>query len=172
MNELAVSALSSAVVSALFSSVIGGWFSLRTQQAGYKNDYYGRVLTRRMEAYEHVERIIANFRASVMDDTRQPYHIGLSGDTIDSLNELLFTTSLKATWFSNKMLEVTRELSVILHNCHPENESPIEFGKRNYRRLAELRTQIEATYARDMLTLHDVPRFLKEKKPTDHYEAI
>jgi hypothetical protein len=172
MNDLVVNALSSAVVSALVSSVASGWFTLRAQQTGYKNSYYSSVLSRRMDAYECVERIVANLKTAVLDDTGQPYHIGFSGENIHSLEQLIFETSLKATWFSDKMLVVTRDLSLIIRKYNEQEDTPAEFGKRYYQALAELRTEVELAYARDMLSLHDVPGFLKGKKPTDFYEPV
>jgi hypothetical protein len=172
MNELVVNALSSAVVSALVSSVAGGWFALRAQQASYKNSYYSSVLSRRMDAYECIERIVANLKTAVLDDSGQPYHIGFSGESLQPLEQLIFETSSKATWFSDKMVEVTRDLSLIIRKYNGREDIPAEFGKRYYQALAELRTEIERTYARDMLSLHDVPAFLKGKRPTDFYEPV
>jgi hypothetical protein len=52
------------------------------------------------------------------------------------------------------------------------NSGLIEFGKTNYKAIAELRTQIEKIHARDMLVLYNVPSFLKSKRPVDSYSLI
>lgn len=48
----------------------------------------------------------------------------------------------------------------------------IEFGKKNYTAVAELRTKLERVHALDMLMLHDVPAFLKAKEPADGYVPL
>lgn len=40
----------------------------------------------------------------------------------------------------------------------------VEFGKANYAPIAELREEIERIHANDMLSLHNVEDFLKQKK--------
>jgi hypothetical protein len=42
--------------------------------------------------------------------------------------------------------------------------TPVEFGKMNYANVASKREMIERILANDMLKLHEVHRFLKNKK--------
>lgn len=72
--------LSSSVVSAIVSALVGGWFSLRTKQNEYANAYYKMILERRLAAYEEVERLIAAIKVAVIDDDQKPYHLLFSKD--------------------------------------------------------------------------------------------
>ena len=72
----------------------------------------------------------------------------------------------------DELFELTREFNLLLYRHGDSEGGFIEFGKTHYREIADLRTKIEKVHLHDMLTLHEVPRFLKSKKPTDSYGPI
>lgn len=161
---------SSSVVSAIVSTLVGGWFSLRTKQNEYANTYYKMILERRLAVYEEVERLIAAIKVAVIDDDQKPYHLLFSKDNDQfSVYQQLHAIMSKALWISNELFELTRQLNLLVYSGTPKDGGLIEFGKNNYATVAELRTKLEAVCARDMLILHDVPNFLKTKKSKDCY---
>jgi len=70
--EIWIAVLSSTVVSALVSSLIGGWFALRSKQNEYAHAYYKVVLERRIAAYEEIEGLISAVKVAVIDADRRP----------------------------------------------------------------------------------------------------
>jgi len=163
--------LSSSVVSCLFSVLIGGWFKLRTQHNEYANAYYKMVLERRLAAYEEVEKLIGTIKVAVVDDDQRPYHMLFSQDDLNVYRQLHGTMS-NSLWLTDDLFELTRQLNLLVYSRATEKVSLIEFGKKNYTAVAELRTKFEKMHARDMLTLHDVPAFLAAKKPTNSYSPL
>ncbi len=165
--------LSSSVVSAIVSALVGGWFSLRTKQNEYANAYYKMILERRLAAYEEVERLIAAIKVAVIDDDQKPYHLLFSKDD-DQLGvyQQLCGTMSNALWLSDELFKLTRQLNLLVYSGTPKDGGLVEFGKNNYTAVAELRTKLETVHARDMLALHDVPGFLKAKKPKDDYGPL
>jgi hypothetical protein len=165
--------LSSTVVSGIVSALVGGWFSLRSKQNEYTNVYYKMILERRLASYEEVEHLIAAIKIAVIDDDQKPYHFLFSQDD-DHVNvyKTLVGTMSNALWLTDDLFELTRQLNLLVYTGTPGESGFIEFGKKNYTAIAELRTKLERLHARDMLLLHDVPAFLKSKKPADGYVTL
>lgn len=172
-HELWLVVLSSSVVSGIVGTLIGGWFNLRSKRNDYANTYYKLVLDRRLAAYEEVEQLIIRIKVAVLDKDQRPYHLLFSDDNDqESVYKLLFSVMSRALWFSDELFERTRDLNVLIFSRTKDSAGLVEFGKSHYREIAELRTAIEKLHARDMLTLHEVPKFLRSKKPTDGYAQL
>ena len=173
--EIIVALLSSSAVSAIVAAMVSGWFNLRSKRYEYENAYFKMVLERRMKAYEQIEALITKIKIAVLDDNRQPYHLLFSDtETKDTIYAALLSVTASALWLSDELFDETRKLSVLIYSGLESKgeESLISFGKKNYREVAELRTRVERLHARDMLALHQVPKFLKSRKPTDSYSDI
>lgn len=165
--------LSSSVVSGIVSSAVGGWFSLRSKHNEYANAYYKLILERRLSAYEEVERLIVSIKVAVVDAEKKPYHFLFSQD--DGHAEVyrqLHAVMSKALWLTDDLFEATRDLNVLVYSGTNDEAGLIEFGKKNYTTIADLRTKMETIHAKDMLSLHDAPAFLKAKKPSDSYRNL
>lgn len=171
--EVILAILSSSLIAGVLGALIGGWFTLRGKRNDYANEYYKLVLARRVQAYEEVERLINMVKTAVLDRDGRPYHMLFSkDDDKQGVYNLLFAAMSNALWLSDELFELTREFNLLLYRHGDSEGGLIEFGKIHYREIADLRTKIEKVHLRDMLTLHEVPRFLKSKKPTDSYGPV
>jgi hypothetical protein len=54
--------ISSSLISAMVSSIINGWFSIKSKNIDYENAYYKMVLERRVKAYEVIEWFILHIK--------------------------------------------------------------------------------------------------------------
>lgn len=170
-NQLWLTILSSSLISGVLGAGVAGFFALRVKRHEYINEYYKSVLSRRITSYEQVERLIMMLKTAIVDKDQRPYHI-LFEQEEKEVYSLLFGVMANALWLSDDLFEKTRDLNVLFYEHHPGDDDSVEFGKEHYKQIAELRTQIERLHARDMLRLHEVPRFLKSKKPKDTYGRI
>lgn len=173
-NNLWLVFLPSSLLAAIVGGLIAGLFGLRLKSNDYRNEYFKLVLQRRIEAYAELDKLIIMLKTCVLDNDRRPYHLLFSNDgDSDGVYRLLFVVMSKDLWFSDDLFDKLRDLNLLLFAHNPEKQSSlVSFGKEHYRRIAELRTQIERIRARDMLSLHHIARFLKSKKPRDFYEPI
>jgi hypothetical protein len=172
-KELWIAVFSSSVLSGILGAIIAGWVNLRSKRNDYVNDYYKLVIERRLAAQDEVERLILQLKIAVIGDDGLPYHfIFAKTDDRLAIYQLLYDVMTKALWLSNDLFEITRELNVLIYTRAPAQTGLIEFGKENYIKIAELRTKLENLHARDMLTLHRVPSFLKSKKSFDSYSPL
>ena len=55
-----------ALLGALLGTVIAGLFSLRAKRNEYVNDYYKKVIDRRLAAYEQLESLIVSLRTTFL----------------------------------------------------------------------------------------------------------
>lgn len=171
-EQLWLAVLSSSLISGMLGAIIAGYYTLRAKKTEYQNEYYKLVLARRVSAYEQVESLVIMIKMSVLDKGDQrPYHL-LFTEKDDDIQKFLFVVNASGLWIDDGLFELIRDFNRLIFSMKPGNGNAVEFGKQNYKTIAELRTKIEHTHASDMLRLHDVPRFLKSKKPVDSYAPV
>ena len=171
--ELWIAVLSGSLVSGIVGALIAGWFALSSKRSEYANEYFKLVLRRRIDAYEDVERLIVSLKSSVLGNDQRPYHLLFSkDDDHEAVYKLMLSILSTSLWLSDDLFELTRDLNILIFQEAGSDAGLIEFGKTNYRNIAELRTKLETFHARDMQRLHDVGRFLKSKRPSDKYSIL
>jgi hypothetical protein len=160
--------IASSLASGIVGAIIVGMYNLRIKRNEYANDYYKTIITRRIGAYEQLEKLVVAIKTAVTDENdNEPYHLLFSkDDDWQSAYNLLFNVMSQALWLSNEAFEKTRDLNYRIFRRRPEGGA-IEFGKQNYQFIATLRSELERILADDMLALHDVKRFLKQKRKKD-----
>jgi hypothetical protein len=72
--ELAVISGGFALGGIVFGALVAGLYGLRAKRNEYVNDYYKTVVHRRITAYEHLEALIMDYRMSIVDEDKKPYH--------------------------------------------------------------------------------------------------
>jgi hypothetical protein len=163
------------VGSGFLSALVAGIYNLRAKRSEYVNDYYKLVIKRRIEAYEQLERVIIQFKFTVVDDDKRGYHLPFASEEDkdwDATQILLAGVMSQGLWLSDKVFAKLRELNLILFR-HSKPPSMVEFGKQQYEKIATLRAELERLLAQDMLTLHDVGLFLKTKdRPDPGFSAV
>ena len=161
--------LQSILASAFVSALISGWFLLKSKKEDYKHTYYKMILERRLQAYSKVEALITEIKVAIVDDKdNRPYHLLFSQDEKRSLAySLIYQITSESMYFSDNLFEEILCLNKMLFRI---GESDLtEHGKNHYREIAEQRTRIERIFYNDMISLHDIPSFLKNKKTKDGY---
>ncbi|MDZ4097388.1 MAG: hypothetical protein U1E13_01675 [Methylophilaceae bacterium] len=157
--------LSSSLISAVVSALVAGFFALRAKKYDYVHHYYKMILDKRIAAYEQLDILIDSIKIAVLDDDGQPYHWCFSSqENFDFFHRTLFNVMAHGLWQSDDIFSKIRGINILLLNIDKSIEGLLEFGKQNYSDIASLREGIEKSRAIDMLNLHDVERFLKNKK--------
>ena len=160
-----IAILASSLLSGIFGALIAGAFSLRGKRNDYANDYFKTIVKRRVEAYEKLEQLINALKLTVLDDDQRPYHQVFSNDsTWTEVYKLFLISTSHPLWLSSEVFVKARELNYLLLQASYNNRGLVEFGKSSYTCIARLREEIERLHAIDMLSLHKVEVFLKQKK--------
>jgi hypothetical protein len=156
-----------ALIGALLGTLITGFFRLRSERNEYVNDYYKKVIDRRIAAYEQLESLIVRLKTVFLGEDKKPYHLLFAQDEASGFLPvylLLQGITSQGLWLSDEAFLETKELNRLLWSCQRSGSTSVEFGKQNYPALTTLRENLERILAADMLGLHDVRRFLRKKK--------
>lgn len=97
--------LASSVVSAIISAFISYWTARFQTKSSYINDYYKKLLDRRLNAYEQVEAIVSDLCAiTQLDDGRPVQLIFFSGyDDYIKFLVALNIASKNSFWLSDDL---------------------------------------------------------------------
>ncbi|MGB4107672.1 MAG: hypothetical protein WBK55_07730 [Alphaproteobacteria bacterium] len=153
-------------------ALIPGILSLFEKKIGYANDYYKSIVQRRIAAYEELENLIIALKTSVIDTDNKPYHLLFAQE--DEGKAVYFRTQSimrQSLWLSNKALRKLISFGDRMFNA--DRKDMVAFAKEHYKEIADWRHEIEKILAADMLELHNVKKFLKQKnKGNSKYRAL
>ena len=159
--ELAVISGGFALGGVVLGALVAGLYGLRAKPNEYVNDYYKSVIQRRIAAYERLEALVMDYKMCVVGGDKRPYHVVFLGDNPkESAFKRLIPTFAEGLWLSDAAFSKTSELNYLLFDMPESEGDAVEFAKKHYREIAELRDTLERILAADMLDLHDVQRFL------------
>jgi hypothetical protein len=165
MPEFWIAIFTSSLLSGIVGALIAGAFGLRGKRNDYVNDYFKTIIKRRLEAYERLEQLINALKLAVLDDDQRLYHQVFSNEvTWAEIYKLFLDSTSHPLWLSAEVFSKTRELNLMFLQASYDKRELVEFGKSNYAPIAELREEVERLHAKDMLNLHNVEDFLKQKK--------
>lgn len=173
IEQLVLTIISSSAIGGVIGAFIAGRFNLRVKDREYEHDYYKLVIAKRIAAYESIQELITSLKTAVLDEDKIPYHILLSQkDGLLDAHMIINEISSHSLWLSNDLFQQTRDIGRLLFSAPNHEEGIVDFAKKHYRKLATFRENIEILHTRDMLSLHDVKKFLKNKKVDCGFESV
>lgn len=166
--------LTSSVVSALFTSFIN-W---KIQNRNYRNEYYKKLLEKRLEAYESVEDLISRLITVVIIGKGKACNLFFTYGQ-DEFNKFIISLPFvmrKSFWVKEKITEKITELNVLLieidNQLNPDGDIDKqlkELGSIHRDKIREIRESIESLLYKDFETLHDIRRFIKTIRPDKQF---
>jgi len=153
---------------------VAGWFGLRSKRNEYENAYFKMVLDKRIASYTEVENFISGASNASVDDKNRTYHAMFQPREhgLPEFYVLLHKAMSGKFWLSDDLYAAMRELNLIAYPAGDNQEALLAIAKDRYKDIAELRTTIERLHSRDMLSLHQVPKFLRSKRFGNDYDAL
>lgn len=163
MENFLTAFFTSAIVSVITGKLLELHALKKGKQIDFVNSYHKLILEKRLEAYEQFEAFILNLKLSVVDDDGKPYHLVFANEhdwqrTLDMVTELM----PYSLWLSVEAFDKTREFNVLTKDI-TETTDRKEFGKNNYLKFVSLRESLESIRAHDLIQLHDIENFLKQR---------
>jgi hypothetical protein len=160
------------LVGVLIGAYLQGIYNRRAKRDEYVNDYYKRVIERRVAAYERLEKFIMRLRTSfVGPDGRNCSFLFVEQATdsegAESASVALYDVVILSLWLSNDVTTKVREFDSLISPLGSDPQAAVEFGKKNYQAIDTIGAELQRLLARDMLSLHDVEGFLKSKDKAD-----
>jgi len=168
-SELFKIILTSSLIATILSAIVSALVSIKLKQLDYKNEYYKKILDKRLDAYQFLENQIAVLKNTVLDDKDgRAYHIIFSygEDDFHKFQHNLFLAMSYSTWINNNTTEHMEKLNELFFHISLKveaNADLVTLGKNHYKEIASHRKKLEGCVRNDLMNLHDLKNFTKEK---------
>lgn len=175
--------LSSVGFGAILPSFINYFTSYKLKKGDYKRDHYKYLIAKRIEAYNYVEEILV-----ALDQTTHLYqndrllYMGYKVFVFDNeqkshcdlLLEKFSLYNVYKNWLSancaDNMAEIFGNLSAITNNREKSKDAVIIVYTEDLKnRIKELKEKATKTYHKDILELHQIEDFVKQKAKNSNY---
>jgi hypothetical protein len=174
---LLVAILSSSLLAAAFTSLASGFFSVYVKAKEYENEYFKEVIKRRLEAYEFIEAQISLLKSASYDNDGRAYHLifAFGEDKFYEYQRNLGFAISKSVWINDRTKTLLIELSRLflkISNDYDLERDLILAGKDYYQAIALFRERLESSFSNDLLDLHKIRKFFKQKKEDHEFHLI
>jgi hypothetical protein len=149
------------------------------QKRNYQNDYFKKLLDKRIDAYEEVEDLASRMTNIVrLGNGKTCNFFCFAG--YKHFTEFLISVRVpikKSFWLSDNISSMLTELNIFLlneiENKIDENgdkdEQLIELGALNIEKFRTMRKNIQAELYKDLKDLHNIEKFVRELKDEHTY---
>jgi hypothetical protein len=171
------SIIATVLASSVLASALTLWGNWMLNKNNYRDDYYKKILDKRLSAYEDIEGILAELNIKYQDEEGRILHnIFAYGrkSYLGFFNTLLITIS-KDIWFSEDMSKSLTDLNVFLvtnfeHKMvgKSDKESNLLLAAISYNCFDEFEGHIKKMRRllyRDLNQMHDVESFINQLRP-------
>lgn len=170
--------ITSSVIAAIVTALMSFFINIYLKKLDYKNEYYKKVIQKRIESYEFLENQIMKLKQATVDDYDGfAYHqIFAFGEKhyIDSMYPTI-QASAYSLWIKpstcdvfNKLKATLINISFSLNDSTDRNADLIKVGKKYYKELGLMRDELEECVRNDYLNLHDIEQFGKTFKSSNN----
>ena len=158
---------------AAFGAVITGIINIWLNKKNYKNDYYKKIIDKRMNAYDELEQFLKWFNVEHDYNGNKLYHCYIhlerTEDCREATNKSVSLCGLKS-WFSENVANLLDELNKTLANLEDEMElhikepyGVISVASKNHANIQRIIENLIEGMINDRPKLHEVESFLHEK---------
>lgn len=152
------------VASSVVAALVSGLFSIIQIRINYRNEYYKKLIDKRFESYEMIQKILYFFSTSVTDfQDNKLYHIIFSKSNDLKAHEfynLLTKLSKSNIWISKEIKDELDSLNFFIIENGIDFRN-INHGKKYYKVLGDIRNNILVVTKNDLLKLHKIKQVLK-----------
>lgn len=170
MENIWITIFSSAGVASVISAIASFVNNRLAHNREYKDDYYKMVIAKRMDAYSKVEVVILSLKKLVRDESDNClYNIifNNSHEEFFTFQTQLYEIAANSVWLSKDMYNALSELNLLFTQIDSQvlddGSNLLILGKQNRKKIADIRIRIEDIFRKDILSLHEIEDFLKDK---------
>ncbi len=164
--------LTSTLIATAIATIISSIITIYLKNLEYKNEYYKKVIEKRLFAYEFLETQVAVLKTTVLDEEDlKPYHFIFSQgkDEFYEFTKNLHLAISFSMWINYETTIEMENLNEVFYNILSKIEKSIEndiinIGKENYSKISSLRKKLEENVRNDLLSLYDLNK-LKKPRP-------
>lgn len=167
------------LTSSLLSAGLTAFVNWVIQKRSYRNEYYKKLLDRRIDAYEEVENLVARLTGMVNVGGGKVCNLicHMGYDTFATFLISIMIPIRKAFWLSDDLAGMLTELNVFLineiDNKIDENgdsgKQLIELGILNVESIRTYRKNIQSQLYKDLKDLHNIKKFIRGLRQDETY---
>lgn len=167
------SLLASAVVAGLVSAAVSGLVALLVKDKEYRNEYFKKVIEKRLKGIEAIEDAAAPLRVYYLfvgkDGVVNKYHaFFMSLDNSEVFTKAVSNTSQYIVWHSGPTIKAfnnfTEQVSKIIRDGKNMDENArMQMAINEFKKISDIMAELRKCITKDMLTLHNVDVFFKHK---------
>ncbi len=161
--------LTSSLLAACLTALVN-WF---LHKNNYRNEYYKKILDKRLNAYEQVQRLLSLLTGSVQLDNGDicVFQLALGKEHFGKFLTVIFGAIEKSFWLSEETSELLKDLNLFfLHtidNAIDENHNYDlqlqELGVEHRQKIKEMQFALQNQVYLDLSSLHEIKKFIKPK---------
>ncbi|MDO7884295.1 hypothetical protein [Hymenobacter cheonanensis] len=162
--------LASAAIATVISTLITSLISFFIKDKEYKNDYYKKVIDKRLKVYELLEAALIDLNSRTMDEGDSRPYLTIFGDTkrFEEAGGKLQDALQAGLWLNQETLliayTINKHLFDLIQKHDTKNAKILKrIGKDNFDTIFDLRQRLEQYVREDISDLHNVPRFFRKK---------
>jgi len=170
-SEMIKIILTNTVIATVLSTIVSTIVGIKLKSLDYRNEYYKKVLDKRLEAYRFLEMQIAILKNTVLDDDKQPYHMIFSygEDEFNKFQTNLITAIANSIWIHEDTVSEMESLNEIFFKIsrkinNASEDKVVAVGKEYDNQISTSRKKLEMLVRSDIHNLHDLKKFMKEKR--------
>jgi len=177
----ATTILTSSLIAAVISAGVSAWMSLVLKNKDYRNDYYKKVIDKRLKAAEALEALLALF-ASVTTingsegviyvffiKNHHSYKEEFMSEN-DNFSKLAESVAGQTMWLSRDCVKLLKEFSSMVSAVRYEVDKIaqgyviMDYYANKHNDIARAKRLLEISLADDMAHLYDVEAFFRLRK--------
>ena len=165
------------LTSSFLSAGLTAWVNWRIQNNNYKNDFYKKLLDKRIKAYESVERLICSLKqlVHIKESELCNQFCYLGKDHFDRF--IISITAQDSFWLNDDIsgkitqfnIFIIQKISYKIDKTKNPDEELIRLGIVNRDKIKEKRLELEDLLYQDLKGLHKIKSFIKNRKPDSQY---
>lgn len=149
--------LTSSVVAATISTIISGFIAFVSIRLKHRNDYYQKIIDKRLEAYDFINNQLSLLKFTGFDEKDKKFFYVMfnqsQNDILEFQNNLIQAFS-KSFWIDKetiKNMEKLNQVFYLINNEITENiENNCNVGKKYYNRIANIKNKLEESINKDL----------------------
>ncbi len=160
--------LTSSLIASILSVIVSAIVSIKLKNLDYKNEYYKKILEKRLEAYKFLETQIAVLKSTVLDEDAKAYHLIFAyGEAkFHEFQQNLFAAMACSMWINDNTVDRMEKLNELFFKISRKVEGNdakrvVRIGKDHYHEISDLRKSLEDSVRKDLLNLHNLKKFMK-----------
>ncbi|MGI4727891.1 MAG: hypothetical protein ACRYGB_04900 [Janthinobacterium lividum] len=162
--------LGSSLISALLTNLVNVFI----QRNNYKNEYFKKLIDRRIDAYENVENLVSKMKIMYLLENEQLCNLilALGKNHFDEFSISIAPTITKSFWLDDKISALLTKFSACIVNeiYNKIDQTQIvetelqRLGCKNRIAIQKIRYEIKELLYKDFDHLHEIKTFINTKR--------